>query len=88
MANPQRTKQIRRAVLQALKPARPFALPEETMLSFVDDLVKPPLSETERAEMLTWLADEKVAAQVEGALDPKAVEWVLTEVGGSLLASL
>lgn len=88
MANPQRTKQIRRAALEALKPAHPYALPEATMLSFVDDLVKPPLSAAERAETLAWLADGKFAARTAGALDPDAPEWVITELGKTLLASL
>lgn len=88
MANTQRTKQIRRAALEALKPASPYALPESTMLSFVDDLVKPPLSDAERKETLAWLADGKFAVRTAGALDPDAPEWVITELGKSLLASL
>jgi hypothetical protein len=87
-ANPQRTKQIRRAALEALKPASPYGLPESTMLSFVDDLVKPPLSEDERKDTLGWLGVEGFARPMAGALDPAAREWVITELGKSLLASL
>ena len=88
MAMTHRTKQIRRAALEALSPAHPYALPESTMLSFVDDLVKPPLTPPEQQETLAWLDGGKYAVRVAGALDPDAPEWVITALGKTLLASL
>jgi hypothetical protein len=86
--NPQRTKQIRRAALEVLKPAHPYSVPEETLLSYLDDVARPPLSDTERAATLAWLKDGKFAVPSQGSLDPEAAEWVITELGRSLLASL
>ena len=86
--NPVRVKQVRRAALEALKRAYPYALPEVTLLGFVDDLVRPPLSAEERAATLAWLERDKLAVRVAGALDPDAPEWVISQLGITLLASL
>jgi hypothetical protein len=86
--NNQRLKQIRRAALEALKPAHPYALPQATMFSFIDDLVRPPLKDFEQTELLHWLNTNKLAVRTSGALDPDAPEWVITTLGKSLLASL
>ena len=87
-ANLHRTKQIRRTALETLRPAHPYALPEETLLAFLDDMIRPPLSADERAQTLAWMADGKFAVRTAGALDPDAPEWVITELGRSLLSSL
>jgi hypothetical protein len=87
-ANPHRTKQIRRAALEALKPAHPYALPEDTLFNYLDDLVRPPLSAAERSAVLDWLREGKYAIPTAGSLDPDTAEWVITELGKSLLASL
>jgi hypothetical protein len=79
---------LRRAALQVLKPAHPYALPQESLLAMIDDLVKPPLQTFEATELLHWLGSNKMAVRTAGALDPDAPEWVITSLGKSLLASL
>lgn len=86
--NPQRTKQIRRTALETLRPAHPYALPEETLLAWLDDRVRPPLDADERAAVLKWLKDGKYAVPAEGSLDPEALEWMITDLGRNLLAGL
>lgn len=86
--NPARTKQIRRTALSALDMAAPYALPEETLWSHVSDLVRPPLSDVERKETAEFLTAKDFIRAVRDDMDPELKQWVITEVGKSLLASL
>lgn len=88
MSAPQRTKQLRRAVLQALAPAHPYALAEDVLRGFVNDLLAPPLTAAEWSALLAWMDGGGFARRVAGALDPDAPEWVITELGRSLLESI
>lgn len=65
-----------------------FALPESTLWSYVDDLVKPPLSAAERSETTTFLSGGEFIREAKDTLDPGLKQWVITELGRNLLASL
>lgn len=88
MDNPARTKQIRRTFLNALAMAGNYALPEDVLFNFVDDLVKPPLQFTERGLTTAFLKTGGFIRGVEDTLDPGLKQWVITELGKNLLASL
>lgn len=80
--------QIIRTLLETLSMAGGYALEKSRLLSFVDDLVKPPLQFTEQGQIL---ADAKAAGwirKVENSADPGLEEWVITELGRNYLASL
>jgi hypothetical protein len=86
--NPARTKQIRRTALAALEMAAPYALPDQTLWSHVSDLVRPPLSDVERQETEEFLMGRDFIRPVKDEMDPELKQWVITELGKSLLASL
>lgn len=88
MTNPVRHKQARRAMLEALARAGNYALPEEALLQYVNDLVKPPLNYAEQGVDLAFLRDGGYIRKTEDSLDPEWTEWVITELGRNLLASL
>lgn len=88
MTNPQRRKQITRAVLEALSMAGGYALEESTLFSFVDDLVKPPLQYTEKGLATKFLKDGGFIREVADSMDPGMKQWLITELGRNQLASL
>lgn len=88
MNNHVRIRQIRRALLEALSMSGHYALPEETLWSYVDDLVKPPLGFSEKGMTLAFLRDGGFIRDAKDTLDPGLKQWVITELGRNLLASL
>lgn len=86
--NPYRTKAIRRAVLEALKLAGTYALPEETLRGHVGDMERPPCTDKEWSEAVDWLDTNQYIAKVPSDLDPQLVQWVITERGRAILATL
>lgn len=88
MINPARRLSIRRTFLRILKSAGNWAVEEETLWSHVDDLVKPPTTLGERGVTLQFLRDGGFIRAAEATLDPDMKEWLLTELGKNLLASL
>ena len=88
MTNPVRRKQARRAMLEALSHAGSYALPEQVMLEFVNDLIKPPLSFGEQGVTLAFLRDQQFIRLVPDSLDPEMKQWIITELGKNFLASL
>ena len=88
MNNPVRIQQIRKATLSALQMSGAYALPIDTLWSFVGDLVKPPLSFGEKGVTEQWLVDGGYIRFVPNTLDPGLKQCVITELGRNLLASL
>ena len=84
--NPYRGSEIRKAALEALELASPYALPEEALRSAVNTRVRPPAGDEEFGEVLQALSRKKAIATVEDAMDEELVKWTLTEVGKALLA--
>lgn len=88
MTNPVRLRQIRRALLSALAMGEGYAIPEELLWGFVDDLVRPPLSYTEKGVTTAFLQENKYIVKVASEIDPGIVQWAVTEKGKTLLASM
>ena len=88
MTNPVRVRQIRRHVLEALSMSGNYALEESILFGHVDDLVKPPLSFGERGVTMEFLQKGNFIRNVPDSLDPSLKQWVITELGKNLLASL
>lgn len=88
MIDVMRRKHIRRCFLQTLKTAGDYALEESTLWQHVDDLVKPPTNFGERGIMLKFFKDGDYIRKAADTLDPEMIQWVITERGKNLLASL
>jgi len=86
--NPLRRKQIVRAMLETLSMAGGYALEDSIFLSYVDDLIKPPLDFGEKGLFKKLCIDEGWMRAVEDSLDPGLKQYVLTELGRNYLASL
>ena len=87
--NPVRRKQASRAMLETLAMAGGYALEDSILLNMVDDLVKPPLSFSEKGVVKKLLLDQGLMKQATpDPLDPELKQWVLTELGRNYLASL
>jgi len=86
--NPLRRKQVAKALLEALNMAGGYALEESRMFSFIDDLIRPPLSFTEKGATTQMLKDGGYIRPATDALDPGMKMWVITDLGRNYLASL
>lgn len=87
-ANPYRDSEARRATLEALDLASPYALPEESLRVAVNTRLRPPAGEEEFGGILQRLSEKKAIATVEDSIDEGLVKWTLTEVGKTMLAQL
>lgn len=88
MNNPVRIRQIRRALLNALAMGGGYAIPEELLWGYVDDLVRPPLSFAEKGVTTAFLKDNGYIVKVDSEIDPGIKQWAVTEKGKTLLASM
>lgn len=86
--NPLRRKQVAKSLLEALNMAGGYALEESRMFSFIDDLIRPPLSFGERGTTLQNLKDGGYIRTATDPLDPGMKMWVITDLGRNYLASL
>ena len=86
--NPFRLKAIRRAVLDALKLADTYALPESTLRSHVGDIERPPASDQEWKEAIDWLSTNNLIVEIPNGLDENLKQWAITERGRTVLATL
>ena len=85
-----RTQQIRKRILETLLCAQGYAVPEETLRSYVDDFERPPTTDDEWAADIKFLSDPPAPRMVKvpAAMDDKLIQWTITEAGHALLASL
>lgn len=88
MINPLRRKQAAKCYLESLQMAGGYALEDSRLMSFVDDLIRPPLSFAEHGVVKQMLRDNKFIKAVEDTLDPGLKQWVITDLGRNYLASL
>jgi len=88
MTNPLRIRQVRRAFLQCLTYAGGYAVPEDLLWGHVDDLVKPPLSFTEKGMTTAFFKTNGHIVLVESEIDPGLKQWAITEKGKTMLATL
>ena len=88
MTNPLRRKQAAKALLEALQMAGGYALEDSRLLSFVNDLVRPPLDYAEQGVVKAMLRDAGHIREVKDELDPGMKMWVITDLGRNYLASI
>jgi hypothetical protein len=88
--NSVRKKLIRQTLLETLKHAQGYAVPEESLRPHVDALIRPPLSDAEWNSAITEMADPSrgLIAAVPSDLDPDLKQWAITERGRTVLATL
>ncbi len=83
--DPTRQQNIRRAILEKLEYAEPFALPEGPLQNEVNASLRPPLAQAEFDDALTFLQSQRFVATLADDLDPNLVKWLITESGKTLL---
>lgn len=83
-----RTKQVRRAILDALKLANGYALEVEALRQHVGDLLRPPVSDEEWALHIDWLETQCHIVRIPSAIDDQLIQFSITERGRVLLQSL
>ena len=88
MINPLRRKHAAKSYLEALQMAGGYALEDGRLMSFVDDLIKPPLTYAEHGVVKAMLKDGKYMREAPDQLDPGMKMWVITDLGRNYLASL
>lgn len=88
--NPMRNMTIRRVILETLKHAHGYAVPEQALRPQVDAMLRPPTTEEEWAYNTDFLTGQPIGAMtaVPSALDESIVQWAITERGRVLLASI
>ena len=86
--NPLRRKQATKAVLETLAMAGTYALEQSRLMSFTNDLIKPPLDRGEQGVILKLLSDGGFIVRVPDSLDPELDQWVITDHGKAHLLSI
>lgn len=79
---------LRYTILRLLAAAKPYTLPQDTLLMHLNRLVRPPLEAADLMKHLSWLLDHDLAGFVADPLDPEnlsARKWHLREAGEALL---
>lgn len=79
---------IARAILQTLKHAQGYAVPEATLRPQVDGLLRPPASDAEWTAVTDMLGAREAIVEIPAELDPELVQWSITERGRVLHANL
>ena len=87
---PPRRQQIRKRILETLMFGQGFAVPEETLRSYVDSLERPKIADDEWADAIKFLSADPAPriVKVASALDDELTQWTITEAGRALLASI
>ncbi len=83
--NPQ---SIRLTILRLLAAAKPYSLPQETLLAEVNRLVRPAISLPELVKHLSWLKAQEMAGFTADPMDPTnadARKWHIREAGQNAL---
>ena len=86
--NPYRLKSMRRGVLEALKLAGTYALPDQTLRQHVGDMERPQPTDAEWEDTITWLASNQFIAAIPSEWDASFKQWAITERGRTILATI
>jgi hypothetical protein len=86
--NPARTKALRLTILEQLKHAQGYALPDETLRSMVNSLMRPPVSDEEWTHSMDWLETNTMTVRVGSDLDASLIQHSITERGRVALQTL
>ena len=80
-----RATNIRRAILDILERAQPFALPEGQLTVELNGAVRPPSGAAEMDEELLFLQSRGYVTTIPDPLDERLVKWAITEAGRTML---
>jgi hypothetical protein len=80
-----RATNIRRAVLDILERAQPYALSEPQLAVELNGSVRPPAGRAEFDEEILFLQTRGYIATVPDPLDDHLVKWAITEAGRTML---
>lgn len=88
--NPMRNKEIARTILETLRHAQGYAVPDASLRPQVSGLLRPPATDDEWEFALAMLSDKSRGAITPVAcdFDPTLEQWAITERGRVLLQSL
>ncbi len=75
----------RRAILDILERAQPYALPERQLAVELNGVMRPPVSTAEFDEELHFLQRRRYIATIPDPLDDNLVKWAITEAGMAML---
>lgn len=79
---------IARSILETLKHAQGYAVPEVALRPQVSGLVRPPATDDEWTAATDMLAAREAIAAIPSELDPELKQWAITERGRVLLQTL
>jgi hypothetical protein len=80
-----RSTNIRRAILDILERAQPYALPEQQLTVELNGVVRPPTARAELDEELLFLQRRGYITTVPDPLYDTLVKWAITEAGMAML---
>ena len=80
-----RASNLRRAILDILERAQPYALPESQLAIELNGAVRPPAGRAELDEEILFLQTRGYVATVPDPLDDNLVKWCITETGRAML---
>jgi hypothetical protein len=80
-----RATNIRRAILDILERAQPYALPESQLLVELNGAIRPHAGQAELDEQILFLQSRGYIANVPDPLDDNLVKWAITEAGKAML---
>jgi hypothetical protein len=86
--NPFRKADIARSILETLKHAQGFAVPEASLRPQVDGMLRPPADDAEWTAAVDMLAGRESIVAIPSDLDPDLKQWAITERGRVLLQTL
>jgi len=76
---------VRRAILEILERAEPYALPERQLKIEINSALRPPVGDAEFDDALCFISRRGLAATVPDPLDEQNVKWTISEPGKALL---
>jgi hypothetical protein len=80
-----RSTNLRRAILDILERASPYALPESQLTVELNGTVRPAAGKAELDEEILFLQTRGYIATVPDPLDDNLVKWAVTEAGRTML---
>jgi hypothetical protein len=80
-----RSTTIRRALLEILERAQPYALPEQQLIVELNGSIRPPAGKAEFDEEILFLQVRGYITTVPDSLDENLVKWAVTEAGRTTL---
>jgi hypothetical protein len=80
-----RSTTIRRAILEILERAQPYALPEQQLIVELNGSIRPPAGKAEFDEEILFLQVRGYIATVPDSLDESLIKWAVTEAGRTTL---